>query len=85
MEAVLISILALFAALFTAPGAVFLMLWTLFTVFLTWRWVMHKAATAPEWFAKRNAQSERLEAGAREFWSRVADRFERAREQARDG
>lgn len=80
IETVLASVAALLIALATVPGLVLFAGWTLLVAFLTWSWAMHKAATAPEWFAKRNAQRAQLESGARAFWQRLADKFEKAKE-----
>lgn len=77
METILDSTLALFAALFTAPGLVLLVGWTVLAFYVGWRWSVRKAMNHPEWFAKRNAEAAALDASVRAAWQRMVDQLNR--------
>lgn len=79
IESALAGMLALIVALATAPGLVLFVGWSALVFFVAWRWAMHKMASAPEWFARRNAQAENVEASARAAWARIVEQFDKAK------
>lgn len=79
IETTLASLLALLVALATFPGLVLFVGWSALVFFVGWRWAMHKATSAPEWFARRNAQAQKLEASARDAWARILAELQKAK------
>lgn len=77
IESALAGVLALIVALATVPGVVFFVGWSALLIYLTWRWSVRKAQNHPEWFARRNAQAAKIDAGAQAIWARIAEQFDK--------
>lgn len=78
-ETIFAALTALFVALLAWPAATLFALWSVLLIYVTWRWSVRKAMNHPEWFARRNAQAAKIDAGALAIWQRIVAGFDKAK------